>query len=179
MSNLLPAPISPLLRDAQGVWGRLASAQKITLAGVAGVVIVVLGLFANMARTPEYAVAFSGLRDDDAAAIVAKLKDGKTPYQLGEQGTGGRIPRGCARRQPVLAADQPAVRDVVPSEHAARDRAGQRLVGDDDRLVGEGIAVDAHDNIACLDGGFLGDEQIATRQRRNRTWARVWRSQFL
>src|SRR5919199_2128912 len=87
MTNMLPAPVSPLLRDAQGVWGRLTSAQKISLVGVVGVVIVVLGLFANMARTPEYAVAFSGLRDEDAAAIVAKLKDSKTPYQLGDQGT--------------------------------------------------------------------------------------------
>src|SRR3954452_13641234 len=87
MSNMLPAPFSPLLSDAQGVWGRLSSTQKMMLAGVAGVVIVVLGLFANMARTPEYAVAFSGLKDDDAAAIVAKLKDSKTPYQLADQGT--------------------------------------------------------------------------------------------
>ncbi len=87
MSNLLPAPVSPLLRDAQGVWGRLSSAQKLTLAGVAAVVVLVLGVFANMARTPEYAVAFSGLRDDDAAAIVAKLKESKTPYQLEDRGT--------------------------------------------------------------------------------------------
>src|SRR5579883_3411967 len=87
MSNLLPAPISPLLRDAQGVWGRLSSTQKTVLVAVGIGVVAVLGLFANMARTPEYAVAFSGLRDDDAAAIVAKLKDSKTPYQLADQGT--------------------------------------------------------------------------------------------
>jgi flagellar M-ring protein FliF len=87
MSNMLPAPFSPLLRDAQGIWGRLSTTQKMSLAAVAVVIVGVLGLFANMARTPEYAVAFSGLRDDDAAAIVAKLKDTKTPYQLADQGT--------------------------------------------------------------------------------------------
>jgi flagellar M-ring protein FliF len=87
MTNMLPAPISPLLRDAQGVWGRLSSTQKMMLAGVGVAVLAAVFVFANMARSPEYAVAFSGLKDDDAAAIVAKLKDSKTPYQLAEQGT--------------------------------------------------------------------------------------------
>jgi flagellar M-ring protein FliF len=105
MTNMLPAPFSPLLRDAQGVWGRLTSAQKISLVGVVGVVVVVLGLFANMARTPEYAVAFSGLRDEDAAAIVAKLKDSKTPYQLGERGT-IKVPPGQVQEVKLQMAAQ-------------------------------------------------------------------------
>jgi flagellar M-ring protein FliF len=86
MAEMLPAPVASLLRDAQGMWGRLSSTQKTILMVVGLGAVVILGFLANMARTPDYAVAFSGLKDDDAAAIVAKLKDSKTPYQL-EQGT--------------------------------------------------------------------------------------------
>jgi flagellar M-ring protein FliF len=40
-----------------------------------------------MSRPAEYQVAFSNLKDEDAAAVVTKLKEAKIPYELAERGT--------------------------------------------------------------------------------------------
>jgi flagellar M-ring protein FliF len=62
-------------------------------------------VFASMARKPDYAVAFANLRDEDAGAIVTKLKDGKVPYELGERGT-IRVPAGQVEEVRLLVAGQ-------------------------------------------------------------------------
>lgn len=105
MQNLLPGEVPRSAADVRAYWSRLTRPQRLTLAGVVGVAAIVLGVFVNVARTPDYAVAFSGLKDEDAAAIVAKLKDNKIPYQLGERGT-IRVPAGQAQEARLLMAAQ-------------------------------------------------------------------------
>ncbi len=82
MLAALPAP-----RDARGMWLSLSRNQRITLGMVAITAVVVLIAFITMSRPSDYQVAFSNMKDEDAAAIVAKLKEAKIPYELAERGT--------------------------------------------------------------------------------------------
>lgn len=82
MLAALPAP-----RDARGMWLSLSRNQRMTLGMIVITAVVVLIAFIMMSRPSEYQVAFSNLKDEDAAAIVTKLKEAKIPYELGERGT--------------------------------------------------------------------------------------------
>ena len=82
MLAALPAP-----RDARGMWLSLSRNQRMTLGMIVISAVVVLIAFVMMSRPSEYQVAFSNLKDEDAAAIVTKLKEAKIPYELGERGT--------------------------------------------------------------------------------------------
>ena len=82
MLAALPAP-----RDARGMWHSLSRNQRITLGMIAITAVVVLVGFITMSRPSEYQVAFANLKDEDAAAIVTKLKEAKIPYELAERGT--------------------------------------------------------------------------------------------
>ncbi|MFN0074119.1 MAG: flagellar basal-body MS-ring/collar protein FliF [Chloroflexota bacterium] len=77
-----------LINPTASSWlGRLTRNQQIAL-GILGLVsLAVIAWFANQARGPEYVVAFTNMRDDDTAAVVAKLKDAKIPYELVDRGT--------------------------------------------------------------------------------------------
>lgn len=82
MLAALPAP-----RDARGMWHSLSRNQRMTLGMIAITAVVVLVGFITLSRPSEYQVAFSNLKDEDAAAVVTKLKEAKIPYELGERGT--------------------------------------------------------------------------------------------
>ena len=96
-----PVDISP--RQAQGLWGRLTRAQRLTLLGAAALAVALVVAFLLFGRSPEYAVAYSNLREEDAAAIVAKLKEAKIPYELVERGT-IRVPANQVNEVPLLVA---------------------------------------------------------------------------
>src|SRR3954454_24284716 len=82
MLAALPAP-----RDARGMWLSLSRNQRLTLGILAVTAVVVLVGFVTMSRPSDYQVAFSNLKDEDAAAVVTKLKEAKIPYELIGQGT--------------------------------------------------------------------------------------------
>ena len=82
----------PVTQDARGIWSRLSRIQRIGLGGIALAAVVVLGLFATMSRPDDYAPAFQNLREEDAAAIVAKLKEGKVPYEIVDRGATIKVP---------------------------------------------------------------------------------------
>ena len=93
MLAALPAP-----RDARGMWLSLTRNQRLALGGIALTAVVVLLAFVTLSRPSEYQMAFSDLKDEDAAAVVAKLKEAKVPYEAGpwhHQGA-GRPGRGYA-----------------------------------------------------------------------------------
>src|SRR3712207_4875659 len=96
-----PVPVSPA--GARGIWARLSRNQRIGLGALAAATVVLLAVVANMARTPDYGVAFSNLKDEDAAAIVAKLKETKIPYELAERGT-IKVPSGQIQEVRLLMA---------------------------------------------------------------------------
>jgi flagellar M-ring protein FliF len=77
MLAALPAP-----RNARGMWLSLSRNQRLALGGIALTALVVLLAFVTLSRPAEYQTAFSGLKDEDAAAVVAKLKEAKVPYEV-------------------------------------------------------------------------------------------------
>src|SRR5918912_1089116 len=77
-----PQALKPFLT----VWGRLSRTQQIGLAALTAAAIGLLVVISSVARSPDLAVAFAGLSDDDEATVVAKLKDAKIPYELGNGG---------------------------------------------------------------------------------------------
>ena len=69
------------------MWLSLSRNQRLTLGMIAIAAVVVLIGFITMSRPSEYQVAFANLKEEDAAAIVTKLKEAKIPYELAERGT--------------------------------------------------------------------------------------------
>lgn len=84
--------MAELRSQAAEIWQGLGNIQRITVGGVAIVSIALIAALLTWARTPEYATVFSNLTEEDAAAIVAKLKESKTPYELANGGTTIRVP---------------------------------------------------------------------------------------
>jgi flagellar M-ring protein FliF len=79
--------LNPVLLPLRRVWGGLSRTQQIGLGVVGAALIGVLLLVSTIGHGSDSAVAFSGLSNDDEAAIVQKLKDAKIPYTLGDGGT--------------------------------------------------------------------------------------------
>jgi flagellar M-ring protein FliF len=74
------------LKPFLSVWQRLSRTQQIGLGAISVALIGVLFIVSSAARQPDLAVAFSNLSDEDEATVVAKLKDAKIPYELGNGG---------------------------------------------------------------------------------------------
>jgi flagellar M-ring protein FliF len=68
------------------MWLSLSRNQRITLGAIAITAVVVLIAFVTISRPSDYQVAFSNLKDEDAAAVVSKLKESKIPYEV-DKGT--------------------------------------------------------------------------------------------
>jgi flagellar M-ring protein FliF len=83
----------PVLQPLQRVWRGSSRGQQLGLALVAVAMVGLLVIVTTLGRGADSAVAFSGLNNDDEAAIVQKLKDAKIPYELQDGGT-IRVPSG-------------------------------------------------------------------------------------
>ena len=70
-----------------GLWSRTTTVQKIVAGVLAVTGIALIGAFAWWAAVPEYGVAFAGLTDADAGAVVEKIKAQNIPYRLEGGGT--------------------------------------------------------------------------------------------
>jgi flagellar M-ring protein FliF len=88
MDSLQPV-FQPLVR----VWRGLSRPQQMGLGVVAAALIGLVFFVSTVGRGADSAVAFSGLSNDDMAAVVGKLKDAKIPYELSDGGT-IRVPSG-------------------------------------------------------------------------------------
>jgi flagellar M-ring protein FliF len=104
MLAALPAP-----RDARGMWLSLSRNQRIALGMIAITAVIVLMGFVTMSRPSEYQVAFSNLKEEDAAAIVTKLKEAKIPYELAERGT-IKVPAAQVQEVKLMVAASGAVK---------------------------------------------------------------------
>jgi flagellar M-ring protein FliF len=85
--------LQPVLQPLQRIWLGLSRTQRIGLGVVVAALMGVLFIVSTVGHGADTAVAFSGLSTDDMAAIVAKLKDAKIPYELGDGGV-IRVPSG-------------------------------------------------------------------------------------
>jgi flagellar M-ring protein FliF len=85
--------LNPVLQPLQRVWRGLSRPQQIGLGLVGAALLALVAFVSTVGRGPDSAIAFSGLNNDDEAAIVQKLKDSKIPYTLEDGGT-IRVPSG-------------------------------------------------------------------------------------
>src|SRR5437588_349032 len=85
--------LNPVLAPVQRVWRGLSRGQQIGFVAVLAALGGLLFIVTTVGKGPDSAVAFSGLSNDDEAAIVQKLKDAKIPYELQDGGT-IRVPSG-------------------------------------------------------------------------------------
>lgn len=74
------------------LWGRLTAGQRLGFsAGLA--VILLTGLLATFwAKSPEYAVLFSGLEARDAGQVVDALRSKKIPFRVSNGGSAVEVP---------------------------------------------------------------------------------------
>jgi flagellar M-ring protein FliF len=79
--------LNPVLQPVQRVWSGLSRIQQIGLGILAAALVGILVFVSTVGHGPDSAVAFSGLNNEDEAAIVQKLKDAKIPYTLEDGGT--------------------------------------------------------------------------------------------
>ncbi|HEY9724434.1 MAG TPA: flagellar basal-body MS-ring/collar protein FliF [Oscillatoriaceae cyanobacterium] len=68
--------------DIARIWSQMSVNQRVLTGAVAAIAVGLLTFLIVWAQQPNYAVLFSKLSDQDAGAIVAKLKDQGIPYQL-------------------------------------------------------------------------------------------------
>lgn len=71
---------------SQQFWQGLGSGRRVAVIAVATFALALLALFVLWARTPDYVAVYSKLSDEQAGAIVAKLKEMKVPYQVRDGG---------------------------------------------------------------------------------------------
>src|SRR5919108_4785789 len=78
--------LQPVLQPALRIWRGLSRTQQLGLGAALVAALALLFVASTFGRSTDTAVAFSGLSTDDEAAIVAKLKDAKIPYELADGG---------------------------------------------------------------------------------------------
>src|SRR5438045_9431515 len=79
--------VNPVLQPLQRVWRGLSRGQQIGLGVVAAAMLGLLVIISTVGHGACTAIAFSGLSNDDEAAVVQKLKDAKIAYELTDGGT--------------------------------------------------------------------------------------------
>ncbi|MCD6290459.1 MAG: flagellar M-ring protein FliF [Anaerolineae bacterium] len=84
--------VEAVRQQIQNWWQSLAQWQQIAAIGLGIGSLALLLYLTAMAQAPEYAVAYSGLSEQDAAAVVEALKKNNTPYQLDDGGSTIRVP---------------------------------------------------------------------------------------
>jgi len=79
-------------QQIQTWWQGLARWQQVAAVAVAVGGLALLFYLTILAQTPEYAVAYSGLSQEDAALVVEALKKAGVPYQIDGDGSVIRVP---------------------------------------------------------------------------------------
>src|SRR5688572_10067197 len=88
----LPPAIRPWVEKGVAWVKGLSRSAKILAASTAVVLALISGWTAFRSSNPPYSVLFSNLERDDAAAVVAKLKEMKVPYRLEGDGATIEVP---------------------------------------------------------------------------------------
>lgn len=86
------APLRDITSQAVSVIKSLTLPQKIIAGFVVGAVLVVMLSLVFVGSKPQYSVLYSGLSPEDAAGVVAKLKEQRIDYQLAESGSAVLVP---------------------------------------------------------------------------------------
>jgi len=73
--------------DIGRAWQNAPPAQRLGLGAFAVICLGLLALVGSMARKPQYAVLYANLQQEDAAAVVQRLRDMKVLYRVSGGGT--------------------------------------------------------------------------------------------
>ncbi|HUU54593.1 MAG TPA: flagellar basal-body MS-ring/collar protein FliF [Armatimonadota bacterium] len=73
--------------DIGRAWQNATSTQRLGLGAFAVICLGLLALVGSLARQPHYGVLYANLRQEDAAAVVQRLRDMKVAYRVTGSGT--------------------------------------------------------------------------------------------
>jgi len=86
-------------------FNKLPAKTRIGIAAAGLVSLLLVGVFAYLTNQADYQVLFSGLTNEDASAVVAKLQEKKVPYKVSPRGDAVYAP---ADRIPELRMEMAA-----------------------------------------------------------------------
>jgi flagellar M-ring protein FliF len=84
--------MSELLTQLQTFYSRLSTVQKGVLIGSIAAALAGFATLLLWSNEPEYRPLFTNLSQEDAAAIVNKLKDERVPYRILSGGSSIAVP---------------------------------------------------------------------------------------
>lgn len=95
--DALPAPIRPFAEKAIAFAKGLGKPARILIVTTVVALVGIGGYVTYHGNNPNYVTLFSNLDREDAAQVVAKLKEQKVPYRLEGDGTAIEVPEEKAR----------------------------------------------------------------------------------
>ncbi len=98
--------LSRYREEGSRLWRQLTPLQRVTVGLVAAATVGALLFFGVWSQQVEYDTVFSGLSEQDAAAVVAKLKEAKVPYELADGGATVRVPSSSVHEVRLQLASQ-------------------------------------------------------------------------
>ncbi|MBS4024758.1 MAG: flagellar M-ring protein FliF [Clostridia bacterium] len=107
-------------------WGKMNITQKVVVIGAGMTILFTLFVLGKMAAKPDMVPLFTNLTNSDAGAIMSRLEELATPYQLADGGTTILVPnRDKDRLRIQLAMDDLPRRGVVGFESWNETRFGE------------------------------------------------------
>lgn len=88
----MPQNPMALVTNLRDRWLKFSRTQQVAIVAGIAVVLLLIIAFSALSQQSSYGVLFSNLDAQDASAIVAKLKAGKIPYQLADNGAAILVP---------------------------------------------------------------------------------------
>jgi flagellar M-ring protein FliF len=88
--------LSQSVRDLPGVWQALGRTRQIIAGGVVAAVAIAIVAGLLFLQRPAQVALYTGLADQDAASIVAKLRELKVPYTIADGGGTINVPQAQA-----------------------------------------------------------------------------------
>ncbi|MDW7674459.1 MAG: flagellar M-ring protein FliF, partial [Bacillota bacterium] len=122
MDNFLGQLLARILQH----WRKMNSMQKAVIVGAAVTIVLTLYFLGKMATKPDLVPLFTNLNNSDAGAIITRLDDMTTPYELTDGGTTILVPnRDKDRLRIQLAMEDLPNRGVVGFESFSETRFGE------------------------------------------------------
>ncbi|WP_022851948.1 flagellar basal-body MS-ring/collar protein FliF [Limisalsivibrio acetivorans] len=85
--------LNDVVSQFRDIFNKLTLVQKISIGSAAGAVIITLAALLIWANRPVYKTLFANMTEDDAPAVVEKLKENNVPYRLKEGGATVEVPQ--------------------------------------------------------------------------------------
>lgn len=88
----MPPQVRQVLQALREQWQRLGRTQRLLILALGGVLLVLIVAVAVTTTGPQYTTIYRNLSEQDAAAIVARLREQRIPFEVAENGTAIRVP---------------------------------------------------------------------------------------